>query len=263
MRDSQRPLRQGGFVLAAVASLCAATIGLLCLAAAIPSSAAGSSQEKYEQRRDRMVEQIRRMHSTAPQAAGGSISEAVLEAMGSVPRHLFVPQRARSRAYANRPLPIGHGQTISQPYIVALMTELLQLEPGDKVFELGTGSGYQAAVISRLARSVHTMEIIPELAREAESNLDEADIDNVRVYRGDAYYGLPEEAPFDAIVVTAASDHIPPPLIRQLKPGARMVIPVGRPFLTQQLTLVRKKANGSVDIEHLLPVSFVPLTGGH
>jgi protein-L-isoaspartate(D-aspartate) O-methyltransferase len=263
MRDSQRPLRPGGIALAAVASLCAATLGLLCLAAAIPSSAAGSPHEEYERRRDRMVEQIRRMHATTPEAAGGSIDESVLEAMAAVPRHLYVPERVRQRAYANRPLPIGHGQTISQPYIVALMTDLLQIEPDDKVFELGTGSGYQAAVLARLAREVHTMEIIPELAEQAEKNLKEAGAGNVRVYEGDAYYGLPREAPFDAIVVTAAAGHIPPPLVEQLKPGGRMVIPVGSPFLTQQLTLVRKDKGGSVKTEHLLPVSFVPLTGGH
>jgi len=216
----------------------------------------------YEQRRQRMVQVIREMEPRTPEAVG-SFQEKVLEAMAEVPRHVFVPRRVRDRAYANRPLPIGRGQTISQPYIVALMTDLLRVDPGDKVFELGTGSGYQAAVLSRLVNEVHSMEIIPELAERAESNLARAGCDNVRVYQGDAYYGLKEEAPFDAIVVTAAAGHIPPPLVKQLKAGGRMVLPVGSPFLTQQLTLVRKNSDGSIATEHLLPVSFVPLTGGH
>lgn len=222
------------------------------------------AQEKgdYKRQRQRMVQVIRGMESRTPQAVG-SFQEKVLEAMAEVPRHLFVPRRVRDRAYANRPLPIGRGQTISQPYIVALMTDLLRVNSGDKVFELGTGSGYQAAVLSRLVDEVHSMEIIPELAERARSNLERAGCGNVRVYQGDAYYGLKKEAPFDAIVVTAAAGHIPPPLVKQLKAGGRMVIPVGSPFLTQQLTLVRKDQDGSIATEHLLPVSFVPLTGGH
>lgn len=216
----------------------------------------------YERQRRHMVQVIRRMESRTPEAVG-SFQKEVLEAMAEVPRHMFVPQRVRDRAYANRPLPIGRGQTISQPYIVALMTDLLRVDSEDKVFELGTGSGYQASVLSRLVDEVHSMEIIPELAERARSNLERAGCGKVHVYQGDAYYGLKEEAPFDAIVVTAAAGHIPPPLVRQLKAGGRMVIPVGSPFLTQQLTLVRKGRDGSIETEHLLPVSFVPLTGGH
>jgi protein-L-isoaspartate(D-aspartate) O-methyltransferase len=235
----------------------------VALIALVGSVTLARAQEgDYQRQRRHMVQVIRRMQSRTPEAVG-AFQGKVLDAMSEVPRHLFVPQRVRNRAYANRPLPIGQGQTISQPYIVALMTDLLRVEPGDKVFELGTGSGYQAAVLSRLVDEVHSMEIIPQLAERARTHLERADCDNVSVYQGDAYYGLEEKAPFDAIVVTAAAGHIPPPLVKQLKPGGRMVIPVGSPFLTQQLTLVEKHPDGSIATEHLLPVSFVPLTGGH
>jgi protein-L-isoaspartate(D-aspartate) O-methyltransferase len=187
----------------------------------------------------------------------------VVEALSKVPRHEFVPAAYRAQAYVNRPLPIGFGQTISQPYIVAIMTDLLQPQPSDVVFELGTGSGYQAAVLAELVSQVYTMEIIPALGNRARETLARLGYRNVSVRIGDGYHGWPEHAPFDAIVVTAAGDHIPPPLIRQLKPGGRMIIPVGGRFFTQQLMLVEKREDGSVRSRAILPVSFVPITGRH
>jgi protein-L-isoaspartate(D-aspartate) O-methyltransferase len=192
-----------------------------------------------------------------------TLDPRVLEAMARVPRHEFVPERQRAHAYENRPLPIGYGQTISQPYIVALMTDLLRVDPDSTVLEVGTGSGYQAAVLAELARRVHTIEIIEELGDQAARRLQRLGYRNVEAAIGDGYYGWQERAPFDAIVVTAAASHIPPHLVRQLKPGGRMVIPVGQRFLVQQLTLVEKDSEGQVATRQLLPVSFVPLTGGH
>jgi protein-L-isoaspartate(D-aspartate) O-methyltransferase len=160
-------------------------------------------------------------------------------------------------------LPIGHGQTISQPLIVAVMTELLAIEPGDKVFELGTGSGYQAAVLSALGAEVYSVEIVPALGETARAGLDRTGHSGVRTRIGDGYLGWEEAAPFDAIIVTAAGDHIPPPLIRQLKPGGRMVLPVGSRYQTQQLVLVTRDAQDRIRTRELMPVSFVPLTGGH
>ena len=224
---------------------------------------AGTLQaDTFERERERMIREIR---ETAEQAAepttDGVIDKTVLDAMGRVPRHLFVPANVAGKAYDNRPLPIGYGQTISQPYIVALMTDLLDIQPGDRVFELGTGSGYQAAVLAELGCDVWTMEIVEELGERAAEQLEATGYGQVRTRTGDAYYGWEEHAPFDAIVVTAAGDHIPPPLIQQLKPGARMVIPVGSSFLTQQLMLVEKLPDGAVRTRELLPVAFVPLTG--
>jgi protein-L-isoaspartate(D-aspartate) O-methyltransferase len=187
----------------------------------------------------------------------------VLAAMRRVPRHSFVPRVVRDRAYADRPLPIGHGQTISQPTIVAIMTDLLRLKPGDRVLEIGTGSGYQAAILAELGARVFTVEIIEPLARQATQQLQEAGYGRVEVRNADGYFGWPEQAPFDAIIVTAAAGHVPPPLVKQLKPGGRMVIPVGAPFLTQYLTLVEKGADAVPRTRQLLPVAFVPLTGGH
>jgi protein-L-isoaspartate(D-aspartate) O-methyltransferase len=191
------------------------------------------------------------------------LSPAVLAALREVPRHLFVPAAQRDQAYANRPLPIGHGQTISQPFIVAIMTELLQLEPGDKVFELGTGSGYQAAVLDALGAEVFSIEIIAELGQRARKTLDAHGFGGVQSKIGDGYFGWEAQAPFDAIIVTAAGDHIPPPLLRQLKPGGRMVIPVGSRYTTQRLVLVTRDADGVIKTRDLTPVSFVPLTGRH
>ena len=187
----------------------------------------------------------------------------MLRALGEVPRHEFVPSEERPYAYENRPLPIGHGQTISQPYIVAVMTDLLGPRPGDRVLEIGTGSGYQAAILARLVKQVYTIEIVPPLGETAHARLQRLGYDNVQVRLGDGYYGWEEHAPFDAIVVTAAAGHVPPPLLRRLKPGGRMVIPVGSRFQTQQLVLVEKDPGGRLVMRQLLPVRFVPFAGGH
>jgi protein-L-isoaspartate(D-aspartate) O-methyltransferase len=186
-----------------------------------------------------------------------------MRALGEVERHEFVPRGQQANAYANRPLPIGHGQTISQPYIVALMTDLVDPQPDQVVLEVGTGSGYQAAVLARLVREVYSIEIIEELATEAGARLERLGFDNVTTRLGDGYYGWEEHAPFDAIVVTAAASHVPPPLVAQLKPGGRMVIPVGSRFLTQYLLLVEKTADGEILTRQITAVRFVPLTGDH
>jgi protein-L-isoaspartate(D-aspartate) O-methyltransferase len=192
-----------------------------------------------------------------------ALDPRVMETMGRVPRHQFVPERQRPYAYENRPLAIGHGQTISQPYIVALMSDLVRPEPGSRVLEIGTGSGYQAAVLAELASEVYSIEIVPELAAEADARLRRLGYPNLHTREGDGYYGWEAAAPFDAIVVTAAASHVPPPLVEQLKPGGRMVIPVGGRFQVQQLMLVEKQADGSVQSRQVLPVRFVPLTGEH
>ena len=187
----------------------------------------------------------------------------VMDAMRKVPRHEFVPRQVRDIAYENRPLPIGYGQTISQPYIVALMTDLLEPKPQQKVLEVGTGSGYQAAILAQLVAEVYTIEIIEPLGNEARERLKRLNYRNVHVRIGDGYYGWKEHGPYDGIVVTAAASHIPPPLIQQLKPGGRMVIPVGSRFMVQQLVLVEKDAKGKLTTRQILPVRFVPLTGEH
>lgn len=189
-------------------------------------------------------------------------SRRVLDAMRRVPRHRFVPERAAGRAYADTPLPIGHGQTISQPFIVGFMTELLELEPSDRVLEIGTGSAYQAAILAELAGEVVTIEIIEPLASDAARRLESLGYRNVTVLHGDGYYGFEDAAPFDAIIVTAAASHVPPPLVAQLKPGGRIAIPVGRAW-AQNLLLVEKDAGGDVSSRNLMAVRFVPLTGGH
>ncbi|TNF73277.1 MAG: protein-L-isoaspartate(D-aspartate) O-methyltransferase [Bacteroidetes bacterium] len=193
--------------------------------------------------------------------ARGIRDTAVLEAMREVPRHLFVPEKVRSESYDDHPLPIGLGQTISQPYIVAFMTNLLKLKPDHRVFELGTGSGYQAAVASRLVKDVFTVEIYEKLADSAARRLVELGYENVHVRSGDGYYGWEEKAPFDAIIVTAAADHIPPPLIRQLRPGGRLIIPLCGPFAVHQRVLVTKDADGSIKKQAIILVRFVPLLG--
>ncbi|MFP4302841.1 MAG: protein-L-isoaspartate(D-aspartate) O-methyltransferase [Alkalispirochaetaceae bacterium] len=184
-----------------------------------------------------------------------------VEAMRAVPRHEFVPEDLRGRAYRNTPLPIGHGQTISQPYIVAYMTEALELEPDDTVLEVGAGSGYQAAVLAEIVDQVYTIEIIHPLAESARARLQRLGYENVTVTAGDGYFGWPEEAPFDAIIVTAAPGHVPTPLVEQLEPGGRMIIPVGPVFSVQTLILLQKDEDGSVRTKQLLPVRFVPMTG--
>ena len=191
------------------------------------------------------------------------LDQRVMDVMGRVPRHEFVPEDLKLQAYRNRPLPIGHGQTISQPYIVALMTDLLELEPGDTVLEIGTGSGYQAAVLAELVNQVYSIEIIEALSEQAKTRLQALGYENIETSLGDGYHGWPEHAPFDAIIMTAAASHIPPPLVRQIKPGGIMLIPVGPRFQVQQLTLVKKEMDESIITRQLLPVRFVPLTGTH
>jgi protein-L-isoaspartate(D-aspartate) O-methyltransferase len=224
---------------------------------------AQSAQERPAERAA-MVEVIQaQVRGTSWQLGRETLSGRVLEAMRAVPRHELVPREMRDAAYEDTPLPIGYGQTISQPYIVAIMTDLVDPEPGDKILEIGTGSGYQAAVLAGLVEAVYTIEIIPELARRARGDLARLGYGNVETKEGDGYYGWPAHAPFDGIVVTAGATHVPPPLIEQLKPGGKLVIPVGTRFFTQQLMVLTKAEDGSLTTRQLMPVRFVPLTGGH
>lgn len=217
--------------------------------------------EGYAEARARMVDTVR-AHAAQPDsgAPDGRISARVLAAMGAVPRHELVPERVRHRAYGDHPLSIGFGQTISQPYVVALMTELLEVGPEAKVLEVGTGSGYQAAVLAHLVRHVYTVEIVEALARRAATDLARIGYTNVTVRAGDGYKGWPERAPFDAIVVTAAPHDIPPPLIAQLAPGGRLVMPLDSGFGDQSLIVVEKGADGRIARRDVIPVRFVPLT---
>lgn len=220
--------------------------------------------DAYAAQRRAMVEEIRHETRWASDELGkAELDPKVLEAMNAIPRHEFVPADLQGQAYANRPLPIGYGQTISQPFIVALMTDLLRVKPGERVLEIGTGSGYQAAVLAQAGTRVFTIEIIPELAREAGARLKRLGYARIEARTGDGYFGWPEQAPFDGILATAAATQIPPPLVQQLKPGGRMVIPVGGQFLPQYIVLVEKAQDGKVSTRQLLPVQFVPLTGGH
>lgn len=217
------------------------------------SEASGASEEAdtFAAARETMV--------TTQIQARGVTDEATLAAMRNTPRHKFVPPAQRSQAYDDRPIPIGHGQTISQPFIVAYMTQLLKLKEGQKALEIGTGSGYQAAVLAEIIDDVYTIEIIEALAKSGEQNLRSAGYDKVQVKHADGYYGWKEHAPFDAIVVTAASPDIPAPLVEQLKDGGRMIIPVGNPLQVQQLTLVEKDGE-DIKTTNLMAVRFVPFT---
>jgi protein-L-isoaspartate(D-aspartate) O-methyltransferase len=241
----------GGTGLRLLAAMCA--IGLACAApppASPPRTREASSGSGGAAERDHMVRsQIESRGVKDPE---------VLRALRVVPRHAFVPEALRAAAHDDRPLPIGEGQTISQPYIVALMTELARPAGGSKVLEVGTGSGYQAAVLAEMKAEVWSIEIVPELARRARVTLDALGYGSVRTRVGDGYAGWPEAAPFDAIVVTAAPDHVPQPLIDQLAAGGRLVIPVGREF--QSLTVLTRTGSG-VTREEVLPVRFVPMTG--
>ncbi len=238
---------------------------LVCAALLLAGpAAADESDDAYAEARAEMVRAVAETtEETAEWIGKTELAPEVMAAVGRVPRHLFVPPELQDMGYLNRPLPIGYGQTISQPYIVALMTDLLEPEPGDVAFELGTGSSYQAAILAELVAEVYTVEIVQPLAESAAERLAALGYDNVTVRAGDGYFGWPEHAPFDIIVVTAAASHVPPPLIAQLKTGGRMVIPVGSAFLTQHLLLVEKGEDGSVTSRQILPVIFVPLTGGH
>ncbi len=211
----------------------------------------------------RMVKTVRdEARSAAPWVGSSTISQRVLDAMAQVPRHEFVPKGLACSAYHNSPLPIGCGQTISQPYIVALMTDLLRLQDDSVVLEIGTGSGYQAAVLSQLVKKVYSIEIIENLANEARERLWRLGYDNVEVIHADGRLGLPQHAPYDAIIVTAAPEQIPRALLQQLKPGGRLVIPVGGPHHGQQLKLLQTDEHGELHSQTVLPVAFVPLTGG-
>ena len=241
-------------------TLAAAAGAVLALACAAPAQSA----DPHAEMRRGMLEAIA---DTTARTAGSTGVEAiapeVMDAIERVPRHEFVPPEIADLAYENRPLPIGHGQTISQPYIVALMTHLLGLGSRHRVLEIGTGSGYQAAVLAELVERVHTIEIVPPLARQAEERLPRLGYRNVEVRLGDGYYGWRAAGPFDAILVTAAASHVPPPLVEQLAPNGVLVIPVGEQFSVQMLLLVRKRSDGEVTVRQILPVRFVPLTGGH
>jgi protein-L-isoaspartate(D-aspartate) O-methyltransferase len=211
------------------------------------------SADSYLQKRLAMVENDFR--------GRGIREQRLLDVMARVPRHLFVEERLASQAYDDHPLPIGEGQTISQPYVVALMTEALRLRPGERVLEIGTGSGYQAAVLAGLVKEVWSIEIRKGLADRSALLLKELGYANVRVKYGDGYFGWQEQAPFDAIIITAAANHIPPPLIRQLKEGGRLILPLASTVYYQTLTLVTKKKGGELTVEQMGPVSFVPMTG--
>ena len=239
--------------------------GLVALASAVIPAAGGmieaQAQDAYEPQRRHMVEEIVALARESRAATGrATLSERVLAAMAKVPRHDLVPAGQKAVAYANRPLPIGLGQTISQPFIVALMTDLMEVKPGDRVLEIGTGSGYQAAVLAELAGTVYTVEIVEPLAREAAGRLKQLGYRNVVAKSGDGYQGWPEHAPFDAIMVTAAPREAPQPLIEQLKPGGRLVVPVGGQATGQELLLIEKKPDGTVARRNILAVRFVPLT---
>ncbi len=241
-----------------------AALVILLLWVAVSLAASAQSDDPFHDRRQHMIRLIEAdVRVTSDYLRRSALDERVLDAMASVPRHEFVPPSLVGAAYRNRPLPIGHGQTISQPYIVAIMTDLLDLEPGQRVLEIGTGSGYQAAVLAEFGALVWSIEIIPELAEQAAERLPRLGYDRVETRTGDGYHGWPDAAPFDAIIVTAAASHVPPPLLQQLKPGARMIIPVGSPFSTQQLLLVTRNEDDQVRTRQVLPVSFVPLTGDH
>jgi protein-L-isoaspartate(D-aspartate) O-methyltransferase len=236
-----------------------------CLLASLLTAAAGATENSGSNtERDNMLEAIEEsVRQTAAYTGRSRLSARVMQQMAAVPRHEFVPEYQRSRAYLNTPLSIGHKQTISQPLIVALMTDFLEPEAGDVMLEVGTGSGYQAAVLSGLVQQLYSIEIIPELASRAATDLERLGYDNVEVKAGDGYLGWPEHAPFDGIIVTAAADEIPAPLLEQLKVGAKLLIPVASAGGYQELLVVEKSADGTLSSRSILPVRFVPLTGDH
>ena len=220
-----------------------------------------AAQDRYAQERAEMVREIAAMaRMTAVETGRPTFSPKVMAAMAKVRRHRFVPPGQQGNAHQNRPLSIGDGQTISQPYIVALMTDLLDLKPGDSVLEVGTGSGYQAAILAELAGTVHTIEIVAPLGHRAAETLRSLGYRNILTRIGDGYNGWPESAPFDSIIVPAAAPSVPQPLIDQLKPGGRLVIPVGGYMEAQNLLVIEKAADGRVTRRPVLPVRFVPLT---
>jgi protein-L-isoaspartate(D-aspartate) O-methyltransferase len=233
----------------------------LLSAALLAAPVSARSQDPYVAKRERLVREIvAETRATAGSTGRTHLSDAVVRAMGRVPRHRFVPPELIDAAYLDRPLPIGMGQTISQPFIVALMTDLLDPKPSARVLEVGTGSGYHAAVLAECFAKVYTIEIVAPLGEKARALLAELGLANVEVRVGDGYKGWPEAAPFDGILVTAAPDHVPQPLVDQLAPGGRMVIPVGHQFGAQDLLVITKGADGRTLTRKTLPVRFVPLT---
>ena len=234
---------------------------LLAIVLLVPALALGDEAD-FAERRAALVAELE-AYGRFTGDVRENFSRPTLQAIDTVPRHELVPKRQVPYAYENRPLPIGYGQTISQPYIVALMTDLLEPEEDDVMLEVGTGSGYQAAVLAELVSAVYSIEIVEQLAMRAAADLDRLGYDSVKSKLGDGYYGWAEHGPFDGIIVTAAASHVPPPLVEQLKPGARMVIPVGSSFMTQQLLLIEKTGDGEVVTRQIAAVRFVPLTGGH
>ena len=235
------------------------TVGLLTIGAFLLSCYRDGQGDRPDEIPEEDLHSLQRQAMVAKDLRARDIDdESVLRAMSLVQRHLFVPQELRDQAYADHPLPIGEDQTISQPYIVAYMTQALRLEPGDRVLEIGTGSGYQAAILAQIATEVYTIEIIPSLTARAAATLTGAGYQNVHLRTGDGYFGWPQQAPFDAIIVTAAPDHIPPALVEQLGAGAHLVLPVGDH--NQELIRVTR-AGSETKTERLLPVRFVPMTG--
>ena len=218
-------------------------------------------EKNFKKQQEDMIRTIL-WHSTTLGSKKIKISDIILKAIQNTPRHEFVPKKLVKHAYKDRPLPIGFGQTISQPFIVALMTELLNLNDKSVVLEIGTGSGYQAAILAEMGANVYSVEIIPELIERTSRVLDQL-YPRIKLLIGDGYYGWEEYAPYDAIIVTAAISHIPEPLIKQLRPGGKMVIPVGNPYTSQELVLIEKKINGDLILHQILSVRFVPLTGDH
>ena len=230
---------------------------LLALGLVFEASAQDPGEDSFRRLREKMVQE---QMADPPDYREPVRTPEVLKAMRTVPRHHFVERKLQSSAYGDFPLPIGYGQTISQPYIVALMTEMLEVRPGHKVLEVGAGSGYQAAVLSLLVKEVFTVEIVKELALQAEERLKRLQYANVRVKVGDGFYGWEEEAPFDRIIVTCAASLVPPPLLKQLKPEGKMCIPVGAAYSVQYLTMVEKSETGAITMRRTIPVRFVPLT---
>lgn len=238
----------------------AATL-VLVFALIAPVDFAAADPEFAAQRQQMVAEIAAMARTTEPEVGRGQFSDSVMQAMAKVARHRFVPDSVAHAAYRNRPLPIGQAQTISQPYIVALSTDLIDPKPHHVVLEIGTGSGYQAAVLAELVKRVYSVEIVEGLGREAAARLTALDYRNVDVRIGDGYQGWPERGPFDGIIVTAAAPFVPAPLVAQLKPGGKMVIPVGSQLGGQELLLIEKMADGSARTKVVLPVRFVPMTG--
>ena len=230
---------------------------------ALSGMTASHAQTDFSARRAHMVAEVEALYAETRAETGlAAMSPAVRAALGKVERHRLVPPELASEAYRNHPLPIGEGQTISQPYIVALSTDLIDPKPGQVVLEVGTGSGYQAAVLAEIVQQVYSIEIVPSLARGAQARLAELGYHNIEVRIGDGYAGWPEKAPFDGIIVTAAAPRVPPALVEQLKPGGKMVIPVGGQWGVQELEVITRRADGGYDRKSVLPVRFVPLVPG-